>query len=70
MSGVIGVMVGLGIGVVISAITYLNGYEDGWKEYRRDVFMAMNCMTDEDIVKLVRQMPRKMMEEEQRGTQE
>lgn len=67
MSGVIGVLIGLSIGAAISVITYLNGYENGWKEYRRDVFMAMNCMTDEDIVKLVRQMPRKMMEEEHDG---
>lgn len=62
-AGVIGVMVGLGIGVVISVIAYLNGYKDGWTEYRKDVFTGMNCMTDEGIVRLVRQTAQKIMEE-------
>lgn len=62
-AGVIGITIGLGIGAVISVIAYLNGYKDGWKGYRRDVFIGMNCMTDENIVRLVRLTARKIMEE-------
>ena len=56
MSGVIGVMVGLLLGGFAGFMFGWNvGWENGWDDSIECTYKALNCLSDTDVLRVVRQ---------------